>query len=84
MTDPKIKVVQGLFLVFQSVADEIKIFFKTLAGQLKPRDFQQLNQLSPERQLACVTAIANAGTIRLGIDFEQQVKPLIKEALSDF
>ncbi|BAZ09587.1 lipase class 3 [Calothrix sp. NIES-4071] len=83
MTDPKIKVVQGLFLAFESVSDEIKLFFKTLAGQLKPRDFQQLNQLSPERQLACVTAIANAGSIRLGIDFEQQVKALIKEALVD-
>ncbi len=83
MTDPRIKVVQGLFLAFESVSDEIKLFFKTLAGQLKPRDFQQLNQLSLERQLACTTAIANAGTIRLGIDFEQQVKPLIREALSD-
>ncbi|WP_414544847.1 lipase family protein [Nostoc sp. CCY0012] len=83
MTDPRIKVVQGLFLAFESVADEIKLFFKTLAGQLKPRDFQQVNQLSAERQLACITAIANAGTIRLGTDFEQQVKTLIKEALSD-
>ncbi|ALF55338.1 hypothetical protein ACX27_24970 [Nostoc piscinale CENA21] len=83
MTDPRIKVVQGLFIAFESVADEIKLFFRTLAGQLKHRDFQQLHQLSPERQLACVTAIANAGTIRLGIDFEQKVKPLIKEALSD-
>ncbi|HEY9629175.1 MAG TPA: hypothetical protein V6C84_17875 [Coleofasciculaceae cyanobacterium] len=83
MTDQTIKVVQGLFLAFESVADEIKLFFKTLAGQLNPRDFQELNPLTPERKLACVTAMADAGSIRLGADFEQQVKGLITEALVD-
>ncbi|MBE9065656.1 lipase family protein [Leptolyngbya cf. ectocarpi LEGE 11479] len=83
MTDAKVKVVQGLFLAFESVADEIKLFFKTLAGQLKSKDFQSLNQLSPERTLACATAMADAGTIRLGAEFEQPVKGLIAEALED-
>lgn len=83
MADPKIKAVQGLFDAFESVADEITLFFKTLAGQLKPKDFQSLNLLSPERKLACATAMADAGTLRLGAEFERQVKGMITEALVD-
>jgi len=83
MADPKIKVVEGLFRAFESVADEIGFFFKTLAGQLKPKDFQALQNFTPERKLACATAMANAGTLRLGSEFERQVKGLIAEALMD-
>ncbi|MGB3201207.1 MAG: hypothetical protein WBA99_09905 [Nodosilinea sp.] len=83
MADPKIKVVQGLFDAFESVADEITLFFKTLTSQLKPKDFQGLALLPPERKLACATAMADAGTLRLGSGFERQVKSMITEALFD-
>ncbi|MBW4511507.1 MAG: hypothetical protein KME64_34115 [Scytonematopsis contorta HA4267-MV1] len=79
----RIKVARGFLLAFESVSDEIIIFFKTLLGKLKPIDFQKLYQLNPLRQLACATAIARAGAILLGDDFEKNAKKLIEQAVED-
>jgi len=77
------KVVQGFHLAFESVADEIQFFFKALRGELKPSDFRRLHQLSPLRKFACITALANAGAIRLGAEFEQQAQELVQKVLAD-
>ncbi|MBD2566539.1 hypothetical protein H6G59_01225 [Anabaena lutea FACHB-196] len=79
----KAKVVQGLHLPFESVADEIQYFFKTLRGELKPSDFRRLNHLPPLRKFACITALANAGAIRLGSEFEQQAQDLVAKVIAD-
>ncbi|GAB4184873.1 MAG: hypothetical protein Fur006_22720 [Coleofasciculaceae cyanobacterium] len=83
MADPRIKVVQGFFEAFESVWDQVKIFFKTLLNQLTFKDFEQLHKLTPERQFACATAMADAGAIRLGADFEQEARVLIQEVVAD-
>jgi hypothetical protein len=77
------KVVQGFHLAFESVADEIQFFFKTLRGELKPSDFRRLHQLSPLRKFACINALADAGAIRLGAEFEQQAQELVKKVVAD-
>ncbi|GET39925.1 lipase family protein [Microseira wollei] len=77
------KVVRGFYLALESVADEIQLFFKTLRGELKPSDFRRLHQLPPLRKFACITALANAGAIRLGAEFEQQAQELVQKVLAD-
>ncbi|MBK1987689.1 hypothetical protein A0J48_009095 [Sphaerospermopsis aphanizomenoides BCCUSP55] len=77
------KVVQGVHLACEAVADEIQYFFKTLRGELKPSDFRQICQLPPLRQFACITAVADAGGIRLGAEFEQQAQDLVAKVLAD-
>jgi len=79
----KIRVVQGFLSAYESIADQIKIFFKTLTGQLEPEDFQELKQLNVERRLACVGAIADAGAVRLGASFGQQVRESIFQVLKN-
>ncbi len=83
MINQGIKVCRGFFLAFESVSAEIKIFFKTLTGTLKPIDFQNLSQLTPLKQFACAVAIADAGAIVMGGDFEQKIKELIASAVED-
>jgi len=77
------KVVRGFYLAFDSVADEVQLFFKTLRGDLKPSDFRQLHKLSPLRKFACMNALADAGAIRLGTEFEQQTQDLIEAVVAD-
>lgn len=77
------KVVRGFYLAFESVADEIQFFFKTLRGELKPSDFRRLHQLPPLRKFACITALADAGAIRLGAEFEQQAQELVEKVVAD-
>ena len=84
MTDETIKVTQGFYKSFKSVEDQIELFFKTLLGRLKPKDIDRLySLLPPSRQFLCATALANAGAIRLGADFEQKVTALIHAAVTD-
>ena len=83
MTDQRIKVAKGFLEAFESVCDQIKIFFKTLLHQLTIKDFEQLDKLTPERQFACATAMADAGAIRLGADFEQEARGLIEQVVVD-
>ncbi|MBC6477314.1 MAG: cyclic nucleotide-binding domain-containing protein [Hormoscilla sp. GM7CHS1pb] len=80
---PKNRAVQGFLAAYESVADQIKIFFKTLTGQLEAEDFQELKQLNIERRLACVGAIADAGAVRLGASFGQQVRESIFQGLKN-
>ncbi|MBW4674202.1 MAG: hypothetical protein KME52_09330 [Desmonostoc geniculatum HA4340-LM1] len=77
------KVVRGFHLAFNSVADQIQFFFKTLRGELKPSDFRRLEQLSPLRKFACINALADAGAIRLGSEFEQQAEELVEKVVAD-
>jgi hypothetical protein len=77
------KVVQGINLAFESVADEIQYFFKTLRGELKPSDFRRLHQLDPIRKFTCINALAGAGGIRLGAEFDQKAQDLIEKVIAD-
>ncbi|AOY79407.1 hypothetical protein BJP36_05215 [Moorena producens JHB] len=83
VTDKRIKVVQGFLEASESVCDQLEIFFKTLLGKLRPKDFDKMHQMTYERQFACITAIADAGAIRLGNDFELAARALIEEAVAD-
>ncbi len=77
------KVVRGFYLAFESVADEVQCFFKTLRGELKASDFRRLYELSPLRKFACINALADAGAIRLGEEFEQQAQELVEKVIAD-
>jgi len=77
------KVVRGFHLAFESVADELQFFFKTLRGELKSTDFRRLRQLPSLRKFAAITAISDAGGIRLGANFEQKVQELTRQVLAD-
>ena len=81
--DKRIKVLGSALEGFESIADQIRIFFKTISGKLKIKDFQEIEQLSPEMQFSCITAMAEAGEIRLGQDFYSSCRKLIEEALED-
>lgn len=83
MTNSGIKVAKGFWEAYESVSDEIQIFFKTLLGQLKSRDFLEMEKMTPARKFACVTAMADAGSIRLGADFEQEASALIFKIVED-
>ena len=83
MTDTRIKAVQGFLQPFESVSEQIRIFFKTLLNQLTLKDFEKLDKLAPEQQFACATAIADAGAIRLGTGFEQEARELIEKVVVD-
>jgi len=83
VTVPGAKVVQGVHLACEAVADEIQYFFKTLRGELKASDFRQIYQLPPLRKFACITALADVGSIRLGAEFEQQAQDLVAKVLAD-
>nr|AKL71652.1 NocS [Nostoc sp. CCAP 1453/38] len=77
------KVVQGINVAFESVADEIQYFFKALRGEIKPSDFRRLHQLDPIRKFACINALAGAGGIRLGAEFDQKAQDLIEKVIAD-
>ena len=77
----RICVVQWFWSAYQSIADQIRFFFKTLTGQLEAEDFQVLKQLNPEQRLACIGAIADAGAVRLGSSFGQKVRESIFQGL---
>lgn len=77
------KVVRGFNLAFESVADEILFFFKALRGELKPSDFRRLYELPALRKFACINALADAGGIRLGAEFEQQAQHLLTQVVAD-
>ncbi|MEG5135853.1 MULTISPECIES: lipase family protein [unclassified Microcoleus] len=83
MADPTVKVVKGFYEGFDSVADQVKLFFKTILGQLTPKDFKEIESLETERQFACVKALADAGKIKLGSEFKEKVTTLIQKALED-
>ena len=77
------KVVRGFHHAFESVADEILFFFKTLRGDLKHSDFNRIFQLPALRKFACITAMADAGSIRLGEEFELQIQDLVRQVVAD-
>ncbi|MBD2626303.1 lipase family protein [Trichormus variabilis] len=77
------KVVRGFHLAFESVADEIQCFFRTLRGELKPADLRYLHDLPPLRKFACITAMIDAGAILLGTEFDKQTQDLIVKVLAD-
>ncbi|MBK1987688.1 hypothetical protein A0J48_009090 [Sphaerospermopsis aphanizomenoides BCCUSP55] len=79
----KAKVVRGFHLAFESVADEIQCFFRTLRGELQPTDLRYLHQLPPLRKFACITAMTDAGGILLGTEFQEQAKDLIAQVIAD-
>lgn len=83
LTIQRAKVVRGFNLAFESVADELQFFFKTLRGELKPSDFRRLHNLPPLRKFACVTALADAGAIRLGAEFGEQAQNLVHQIFID-
>ena len=84
MTDESIKVTRGFYSAFKSVEDQIELFFKTLLGQLKPKDIDRLYSLLPlSIRFLCATALVDAGSIRLGADFEQKATALIQAAVAD-
>lgn len=82
-TDSRVKVSKGFFEAFESVAVELRLFFKTILGRLTIKDFLQIKGLKPLRQFAAIQALADAGGIRLGVEFEQEVRKLIYDALVD-
>lgn len=77
------KVVRGFHLAFESVADEIQCFFRTLRGELRPTDLRYLRSLPPLRKFACITAMTDAGGILLGAEFEEEAKNLIAQVIAD-
>ena len=83
MTDRRIKVAQGFFEAFSSIADQLEIFFKTLLGQLTLKDFNTIQQMTPARQFACITSLADAGAIRLGQEFGQKTGEIIGGIVAD-
>ncbi|MEM9923430.1 MAG: hypothetical protein AAF915_06735 [Cyanobacteria bacterium P01_D01_bin.50] len=83
MTISGIKVAKGFFEAYESVSDEIKIFFKTLLGKLKSIDFVEIDKMTPARKFACITAMADAGGIRLGADFQREATNLIHKIVED-
>ena len=83
LSNQRARVVQGFHTDFESVADEIQFFFKTLRGEIKSSDFRRLHKFPPLRKFATITAIADAGAIRLGTKFQQQAQQLIRQVLAD-
>ena len=83
MTDRRIKVARGFFDAFSSIADQLEIFFKTLLGQLTLKDFNTIHHLKPARQFACITSLADAGTIRLGQEFGKEIRQIIADIVAD-
>lgn len=83
VTNKKIKVLGVVLEGIESILDEIYIFFKTLLGQLKEKDFAEISQMTNERQFACITAMADAGQYRLGEEFFNSCRNLIEEAVED-
>lgn len=77
------KVVRGFYHAFESVADEIQFFFKTLRGELKHSDFHHIYQLPALRKFACITALADAGSIRFGEEFKLQTQDLVSQVVAD-
>ncbi|MBH8561397.1 lipase family protein [Nostoc sp. CENA67] len=82
-TDARVKVAKGFYEAFESVADQIKLFFKTILGKLTPKDFREIELLPVDRQFACLTALADAGRIRLDTEFQQESRKLIEQAIAD-
>lgn len=84
MTDPRIKVTKGVFDAYTSISDQVSVFFKTLVGRITPKDLSGIELMTPDRKFACITALADAGSIRLeDADFDRQVQQLIDEAVKD-
>jgi hypothetical protein len=77
------KVVKGFNEAFDSIADEIKFFFKCLRGELKPSDFDHLVQLSRKRRFACITALIHAGGVLYGEEFQIPAEQLISQVVAD-
>ena len=77
----KSRVVRGFLAAYESVADQISFFFKTLVGTIEIEDIASLKQLTPERRLACLGAIADAGAVRLGADFARDIRNSIFQGL---
>jgi hypothetical protein len=83
LANQQAKVVRGFQNAFESVADEIQFFFKTLRGELKPSDFRRIQKLEPLRKFACITAIADAGGVILGEEFQKKAQELIQQIFND-
>ncbi|MBE9235327.1 hypothetical protein IQ227_04550 [Anabaena aphanizomenioides LEGE 00250] len=83
LSNQKAKVVKGFHLAFESVADEIQCFFRTLQGKLQPTDLRYLHNLPPLRKFACITAMTDAAGILLGTDFQQEAQDLIAKVIAD-
>lgn len=82
-TVARVKVAKGFFEAADSVADEVKLFFKTLLGRLTIKDFLAIKESTPLRQFACLQALIDAGTLRLGSEFEQEAAKIVYDALID-
>ena len=80
-TSQKIRVVRGFLEAYESVTDQISFFFKTLVGTIQKEDIASMNQLTPERRLVCLGAIADAGAVRLGADFAQNIRDSLFQGL---
>ena len=80
-TSQKVRVVRGFSAAYESVSDQINFFFKTLIGTIEKEDLASMNQLTPERRLACLGAIADAGAVRLGADFAQNIRDSLFQGL---
>ncbi|MBW4594591.1 MAG: lipase family protein [Brasilonema angustatum HA4187-MV1] len=82
-----IKVVEGTYLDYESIKQEILLFFKVIAlAKIEAKDFFFINneQISFEQKIAMAVALAAASGIVFGEEFEQILLGLISNYINNF
>ncbi|WP_088239716.1 lipase family protein [Calothrix rhizosoleniae] len=87
LVDQRIKAIQGIQEDYESVEQEILMFFKVLAlGKIEPQDWEVLRRqdLEFEQRVATAVSLAAAGGIIFGTEFQAAISDLITQFIKDF
>jgi len=87
LADQRIKVIQGISEDYESIEQEILMFFKILAlGKIEAEDWEVLrrNDLVFEQRVAIGVSLAAAIGIVLGSEFQTALMKLLQQFINDF
>ncbi|NET59028.1 MAG: lipase family protein [Symploca sp. SIO2E6] len=83
--DKKVRITKGYWLACDSVKDELLMFFKILTTKkIEEQDLKKLAGQDFDEKYALASAIASAGGIVFGQDFEEAVRSILSQALDEF
>lgn len=81
-SDKRIKITEGNWIAFNSIKDELLMFFKILATKkIEDKDLKKFEGETYDEKYAFGSAIASAVGILFGADFEQKIRQLLSQAL---
>lgn len=81
-SDKRTKIIEGNWIAFNSIKNELLMFFKILAiKKIEDKDLKKFEGKTYDEKYALGSALASAAGILFGADLEQKIREVLSQAL---